>query len=295
MSTIDRSMIFFNGLPKPVNLERNNCVSPLIKVEEVNDNERSQRMENSPNVRLIDYDVTISNLDFVARDLVIPFEYLSFFENLYHTAFARSSAMNKLTQKSVVATQTQLTEIKRKIIYRTEKGQSLSEIPNLIACCLEKLTYDCFTQILQTFMDILWTWINGVRMVRRQKSQRKLYTSTPEDKYDISRLESCIAKLFADGLKLCNHPALTKLNYSDFQAFIDKFGILHDGPFRVTANGHNLIAIFLSSKVSSLRYFNGGLPLFGIIEFNTPVDTKSLEPLPKWFYKSGNEVQKIQK
>ena len=283
-------MIFFNGLPKPVNFERSNCVSALIKVEEVDDNERSHRIKNSSNVQFIKGDVTISNLDFIARDLVIPFEYLLFFENLYHTAFARSKVMNEVTQKCVVATKTKLAEIKRKILYGTEKGESLRNIPDLIARCLEKLTYDCFTQILQPFMDTIWVWINGVRMCHRQKSSSKLYSTNPEYKYDLSRLESCLVKLFVSGFNLCNQPALTKLNYTDFQAFIEKFGILNDGPYRVSANGQELIAIFVTCRVNSLRYFNGGEAIFGLFEFKTQVNTENLEPLPEWFYKSRHKV-----
>ena len=299
MSTIDKSMTFFNGVPKPLRKNLDNTQangdnsSDDFFLSPLND----QRIKNLRAVdgnTLLGYDVTIANMDYMARDISLPFEYLAFFEN--SASFSLTApflpATKILPEHSAYTTKLRLTEIKLKILNKTHKGESLQDIPDLIARSISKISYATLKEILPTLMEVIWSWINSVRVLHWRRLPRKFYATNSVQKFDFENLGQNLKVLFDEGFHKCKKPCFENLVYSHFQQFLDKFSISYTGPFRTSSNGQNYIAVFTSGKIKCLKFFNRNKPLFGILEFKVNNETivKGLEPLPEWFYKSENRV-----
>ena len=291
-------MTFFNRLPKPLTFERKHFANARAN----NDNSRDdfflsplndQRIKNWRAVegnRLIGYDVTIANLEYVARDICLPFEYLEFFETF--APLPSAPILPPMKEHGVFATKLRLTEIKLKILNKTEKRESLRDIPDLIARAISKISYTTFKQILRTLMEVIWSWINSVRLLQQQRPPRKFFASNSVKKFDFDKLDQNLKVLFDEGYDKCKKPCFENLVYSNFQQFLDKFSISYTGPFRTSSNGQNYIVVFTSGKIKCLKFFNRNKPLFGILEFkvNNETNIDSLEPLPEWFYKTERKL-----
>ena len=275
MSIRDTSMSFFNVLPKPRGLNGGESRSQIEK--------NKYRDEQKISYKFLNYDVTLDNLDFVSRDLTMPFDILNYMlmEKRLHIC---EKDLFEADEKLVIMTKSKLTEIKLQILNRSEKKMSLSNIPNSIAHCLIDVNFIIFRKVLGTLMDILTTWIHAFKNLHYKSETRNQFYNTPKLKrIYIEKLANVLENIFSEGFDLCGKPSYLNFNYRQFQKFLDTFSIAYCGPFNVELNGEKQVALFVLGKLNCLRFFNKNQPLFGIFEFPSLSSKSNFENLPKWF------------
>ena len=103
MSIRDTSMSFFNVLPKPPGLTGGESRSQIEK--------NNYRDEQQISYKFLNYDVTLDNLNFVSRDLTMPFDILNYMllEKRLHIC---EQDLFEADEKLVIMTKSKLTEIK---------------------------------------------------------------------------------------------------------------------------------------------------------------------------------------
>ena len=291
MSSRESAMTFFGALPKPLNFDQKPLSENRSIVTKTPDTERNtdanskigqKWLENmNLNINFVNYDATLENLDLVYRDISQPFEFLNFFAKL-KSKDENFNETRKVDDGFILATKAKLVEIKLQVLNKAEKFQSLSNIPELMVKPLIDIDYGTFLEIFSTLLDVFWTWIDSVRKIRRRRIVRKFYATSQQKVFKIKSLTTVLEKIFFEGFSSLNYPNLMDLSYTQFELFLTKFSISYCGPFETNFNGQKLVAIFVSARFNSLRFFNHNSPLFGIFEFEAVPDRK-FEKLPKWF------------
>lgn len=281
-------MTFFGALPKPLDFETKlQTEHSAIKSNKSTETEPKNLLNlgkiSAERIKFVPYDVTLENLETFCRDIMLPFDFLSFFAK--NKSSKNDFAHQKIStdEALILSKMSKLVEIKLQILNRTEKSQSLSNIPELISKCLETLNFASFLEISNTFRDVLWTWSEAVQKSNKRRSQRKFYASANLKVCKIKSLTNSLENIFSEGLILLNKPTIMDLNYKEFQKFLEFFSLSYTGPFNTNFNGQKLVAFFVTAKYHCLRFFNRNNPLYGIFEFESLSDNTNFESLPTWF------------
>ena len=279
MSVRDNSMLFIEALPRPLNFERSKSLEGNKKESEIKVCQRP-----TSTFKFLNYTATMETLDFLARDISMPFNLLKFFvKNKEIFGNENDLKLSSHTQ-TVLMKKTRLTEIKLEILNRSEKRQSLSFIPDSLARCLSDLNYAAFVEIFRTFMDVFRTWVEALQTMKIHKEKTKKFYSTPEiKKLKIHKLLTVLENIFLEGFDLYGKPSLRKLNYRQFQRFLNNNVIAYCGPFKLEFNGDDQINFFVAGKHNCLRFFNDNKPLFGNFQFPKISSNDKFENIPKWF------------
>ena len=269
-------MSFISALPRP-----------FIYEESREESDFSLREENEAvtqeSMKFLIYDVTSENLRLLCRDLSRPFEYLKYFASTRPIDLVDSDPDASICSSKILEKKAKIIEIKLKILHRTEKGQSLSNIPALIGRSLEGINFNFFLEIMPTFMEVIICWVECVKK-RQQRKKRNCFYATPRTKFfDVEKLTKELEKIFNEAFNFYNRPNFADLTYYQFQEFLDYHSIPYSGPYKNCFNGKNLVSIFVIGNVNCLRFFNDNSPLFGIFEFEPTAQIENYENLPKWF------------
>ena len=288
MSTRDNSMTFFGAVPKPLTFEtkrtpeRATLSNPPLESEEEDLTRKLTRSSNE-NIKLITYEITFDKLELAQRDLAIPFDFLAFF----HRKTDKNTAANNLQYPSfqtIVEKKAKLAEIQLQILYRAEKGQPLTNIPNSLAKFLADLDYAIFVAISHSFMNVFRIWIETIQKNDKRRIFKKFYATENKKRFDLDKMTENLERIFLEGFSLLNKPTLMELGYIDFIHFLQTHSIPFSGPFQSNLNGQEFISIYVISKHHCLRFFNNNKPLFGIFEFEPITKKEKFEPMPQWFF-----------
>ena len=279
MSVRDNSMLFIEALPRPLNLESS-------KRNEKNKKETEMKacQEPASSIKFLNYTATMGTLDLLSRDISMPFTFLDFFVKNKVIVGQENNFKFSCNTQTVLMKKTRLTVIKLEILNRSEKRQSLSFIPDSLARCLSDLNYFTFVEIFPTFMDVFKTWVEALQTTKIRKEKTKKYYSTLEiKKIKLDKLLTVLENIFLEGFDLYGKPSFRKLNYRQFQRFLNNNAIAYCGPFKVKFNGDDQISFFVAGKLNCLRFFNDNKPLFGNFQFPKISTHDTFENLPKWF------------
>ena len=267
-------MSFINALPRPImsDEDRDELESPTEQAEIL--------CQNS--ITFVNYDVTSETVRLLCRDLSLPFEFLKYFANTRPIDVVDTDPSSSLCSIEIVGKKAKLTEIKLKILYRTEKSQSLSNMPLSLAKFLEGLSFHYFLELLPTFNDVMRSWVKGIQQKQMRKQKNQFYATPRIKVFDIQKLTNELARIFIEGFNFYGRPNFSDLNYYEFQKFLDLHSIPYAGPFKTCFNGQNLVSVFVAGEVNALRFFNNNTPVFGIFEFEL-TSRINYENLPPWF------------
>ena len=282
MSSSVNSMSFISALPRPLILDDKRDE----KREEIATWPKTQQGRLShDSITFLNYSVTSENIGLICRDLTLPFEYLKFFANSKPMDIADSDPITSFCSKQVFSKIAKLTDIKLQILHRTEKAQSLTNMPSMLGKALEGVSFDSFLELLPTFVDVLHSWISGIQKIcEGRRSRFKKFYATPHKKvFDFEKLTNELARIFIEGFDHFGRPNFADLSYYGFQNFLDRNSIPYAGPYKTCFNGQNHVSVFVLGKVNCLRFFNNNNPLFGIFEYEETAQTKNYENLPTWF------------
>ena len=279
MSVRDNSMLFIEALPRPLNFESSKTDEGIEKENQIKAFQRP-----ASTVKFLNYTATMRTLDFLSRDISMPFKILEFFAKNKDIVGKENDFKFSCNTQTVLMKKTRLTVIKLEILNRSEKRQSLSFIPDSLARCLNDLNYLTFVEIFSTFMDVFKTWVEALKTSKIQKVKTKKFYSTQEiKKLKIDKLLTVLENIFVEGFNLFGKPSLKKLNYRQFQRFLNNNAIAYCGPFEVKFNGDDQISFFVAGKLNCLRFFNDNIPLFGNFQFPNLSSNDKFENVPRWF------------
>ena len=284
-------MTFFGALPKPLDFETKSQTEHFaIKSNKSSETKPGNLLNlekmTAERIKFVTYDVTLENLEIFCRDIMLPFDFLSYFAETKSSEDDFSRQKTSTDEALILSKMSKLVEIKLQILNRTEKSQSLSNIPELISKCLETVNFLSFLEISNTLRDVLWTWSEAMQKSKKRPLRRKLYASANLKVFKIKSLTNTLENIFSEGLILLNKPTIMDLNYKEFQKFLECFSLSYTGPFNTNFNGQKLVAFFVTAKYHCLRFFNRNNPLYGIFEFDSLSEKKNFESLPTWFLDS---------
>ena len=286
MSSRDRKMSFFGALPKPLNFEnkreteRIGLSNPAFEMKE--SVQSLNKEENSAeDIKFINYEITLENLNQVCRDLSLPFDFLLYFYQRKNIKYSETDQQDNY--QMIIEKKAKLAEIQLQILYRVEKRQPLSNIPNVFAKFLAELDYNLFSKICQSFMNVVWTWVEAIQKSKPRRVVKKFYSTPNRKTFCLEKMIKCLEKLFFEGYESLQKPSFMELGYIQFLDFLKTHSISFSGPFESNFNGQKLISIFVVSNYNALRFFNHNSPLFGIFEFEPITNKENFEQIPKWF------------
>ena len=276
MSEIDTSMTYYGAFPKPLFF---NETLDLEKTE-------NRLPSSEKKFKILNNDVTMNNLGHLVRDLTLPFEVLNYFgKNGRSEKDSNTQPADPIKTKNFKL-RAKITEVHLLILRKSEKNLSLANIPNLLANCLTGVKFENYIEISQSFINVLWTWIDAQKIQTPQRLRITFRTRTKNRIFDFEKLSFELERIFLEGYISLRRPSFTEFSGQDFLNCLKHNNISFSGPFKTEFNGEKLGSIFTLSNINSLRFFNNDRPLYGLFQFpkSNFKNYETLEDLPAWYF-----------